>query len=254
MRLRLRKALPPGGDLARGRFAPGRGGRQGFGGRCVAVATGWCASRTSPPSGPTCPPRPGRRSALWSCHGRGCRMSRPPAHGRAPRPSGGRGAQGPFRGGRREGRPRDGAGGGPTRVALGGPCPGARGDPAAGGGRAGRVLRRPLRRVVNGTGVVLHTNLGRAPLPKPALQMLAGPPAGVRGPGGGPGLPSSRPPGRPAGAVPAGVARHGPGRGGREQQRRRGAAHAQHALRGEGDPGEPRGARGDRRRLPRARR
>ncbi|MDZ7331359.1 MAG: L-seryl-tRNA(Sec) selenium transferase [candidate division KSB1 bacterium] len=33
-------------------------------------------------------------------------------------------------------------------------------------------LRPKLRRVINGTGIVLHTGLGRAPLPKPAQQAL----------------------------------------------------------------------------------
>lgn len=40
-------------------------------------------------------------------------------------------------------------------------------DAAAVAGRAGRLLSPPFRRVVNATGVLIHTHLGRAPLPDP---------------------------------------------------------------------------------------
>ncbi|MEA5115977.1 MAG: L-seryl-tRNA(Sec) selenium transferase [Geobacteraceae bacterium] len=38
----------------------------------------------------------------------------------------------------------------------------------------GRANRTALRRVINGTGVIIHTNLGRAPLPKSALDEMCG--------------------------------------------------------------------------------
>ena len=37
---------------------------------------------------------------------------------------------------------------------------------------AGRRLAPSLRRVINGTGILLHTNLGRAPLARPALAAI----------------------------------------------------------------------------------
>ena len=41
-------------------------------------------------------------------------------------------------------------------------------------GRAGRrQARGSLRPVINATGVVIHTNLGRAPLAEPAIERIA---------------------------------------------------------------------------------
>ena len=44
--------------------------------------------------------------------------------------------------------------------------------------RASRITRRSLQPVLNATGVVLHTNLGRAPLPQAALDAVVGVAAG----------------------------------------------------------------------------
>jgi L-seryl-tRNA(Ser) seleniumtransferase len=40
-------------------------------------------------------------------------------------------------------------------------------------GRANSAVRSPVRRVINATGVIIHTNLGRAPLSQRALQAVA---------------------------------------------------------------------------------
>jgi L-seryl-tRNA(Ser) seleniumtransferase len=45
-------------------------------------------------------------------------------------------------------------------------------DPAAVGARAAALARLPLRRVINATGVALHTNLGRAPLADAARRAI----------------------------------------------------------------------------------
>jgi L-seryl-tRNA(Ser) seleniumtransferase len=45
-------------------------------------------------------------------------------------------------------------------------------DPAAVGARAAELARPPLRRVINATGVALHTNLGRAPLADAARRAI----------------------------------------------------------------------------------
>jgi L-seryl-tRNA(Ser) seleniumtransferase len=59
------------------------------------------------------------------------------------------------------------------RLRRGGAPPAAESLAEAAVARAGAAHRPLLRRVLNGTGVVLHTNLGRAPLSGPARQAVA---------------------------------------------------------------------------------
>src|SRR3954466_14405742 len=103
------------------------------------------------------------------------------------------------------------------------------------------ALRRPsLRRVLNATGVIVHTNLGRAPLTEAALEQVVAIARGTRiwspipphGRGAPPGVLESgaRSPRRDAGLPPGSRCRSSPpthrsgGRARREQQRGRDAA------------------------------
>jgi L-seryl-tRNA(Ser) seleniumtransferase len=59
------------------------------------------------------------------------------------------------------------------RIRAGGEAPGEEALAAAAERRAARLARPSLRPVINATGVVLHTNLGRAPLPADAVEAAA---------------------------------------------------------------------------------
>ena len=117
-----------------------------------------------------------------------------------------------------------------------------------------RARRGPsLVRVINATGVVIHTNLGRAPLPPEAAARVAEVAASytnleldlATGERGEREVHAESRLRRMLGAE-ATV--------GRQQQRRRRAARRQHLRRGPRGPGEPRRAGGDRRLVPHPRR
>jgi L-seryl-tRNA(Ser) seleniumtransferase len=63
-------------------------------------------------------------------------------------------------------------------VLGGGPAPGEEELAAAAAERLARLARPSLRRVINASGVVLHTNLGRAPLAPEAVERVAAVAAG----------------------------------------------------------------------------
>ena len=137
----------------------------------------------------------------------------------------------------------------------------AAGDPApADGAWAGLVQAHlaamdapSLRPVINATGVIVHTNLGRAPLSRGRAGRGAGRGRRLQQPGVRPGRRQPRQPPRPRPATPARPHRRR-GCHGRQQQRRGRLSGAQRALPGPRGAHQPRPAGGDRRRLPHPRR